>query len=130
MPSGERLLDTSIVVALLNNESVVQQRLASGVRVHVNAIVVGELMFGAEKSVRVVENVAKVSDFAKSVQVFEVSEATASLYGGLKQQLRTAGKPIPDNDLWIAATAIERHLVLVTRDKHFESIPGLTVETW
>ncbi len=62
--------------------------------------------------------------------VIDISAGVSERYGDLKQQLRAAGKPIPDNDLWIAATAIEHHLVLVTRDKHFESTPGLAVETW
>lgn len=130
MPTGERLLDTSVVVALFNSDPLVQEQLASGVRVHLNAIVVGELMFGAKKSARVTENVSRIEDFAQSVQVYVVTATTADHYGDLKQQLRAAGKPIPDNDLWIAATAIEHHLVLVTRDKHFELIPGLSVETW
>lgn len=63
-------------------------------------------------------------------EVIDISVSVSERYGDLKQQLRAVGKPIPDNDLWIAATAIEHHLVLVTRDKHFELIPGLTVETW
>lgn len=130
MPIGERLLDTSVVIALFNSDPAVQRQFTSDVRVHLNAVVVGELLFGAQKSARAADNTARVTDFARSTQVFEVSAATASHYGDLKQQLRAAGNPIPDYDLWIAATAIEHHLVLVTRDKHFESIPGLTVETW
>lgn len=129
MPDGDRLLDTSIVVALFNNDLSVRQRLTD-VRVYLSPIVIGELMFGAKKSARVAENVARILEFAGAVQVQGVTAATATHYGELKELLRAAGRPIPDNDLWIAATALEHGLTLVTRDRHFEGVPGLVVDRW
>lgn len=55
---------------------------------------------------------------------------TAQHYGRIKQGLRRRGRPIPENDLWIAATALQHQLVLVTRDDHFYLIEGLATERW
>lgn len=55
---------------------------------------------------------------------------TAAEYGRLKAALRTAGTPLPENDVWIAAFAVERGLPLATRDEHFLRVPGLSVLDW
>jgi len=55
---------------------------------------------------------------------------TAREYGQIKNSLRAKGKPIPENDIWIAAIAIQYDLTLVTRDGHFTEIEGLATETW
>jgi tRNA(fMet)-specific endonuclease VapC len=51
-------------------------------------------------------------------------------YGRLRQRLRTKGRPLPENDIWIAATAKHHELVLVTRDRHFGDVDDLLVEAW
>jgi tRNA(fMet)-specific endonuclease VapC len=61
----------------------------------------------------------------KTVGVLLPSRATAEQYARLFVQLKRAGTPIPDNDLWIAALALEHDLVLITRDRHFQCIPQL-----
>jgi len=54
---------------------------------------------------------------------------TAEHYARIFVQLKRAGTPVPDNDLWIAAIALEFDLTLITRDRHFERIPQLPRET-
>lgn len=55
---------------------------------------------------------------------------TAKVYGIIKNALRTKGKPIPENDIWIAAIALQHDVTLVTRDAHFGAIDGLDLQTW
>jgi tRNA(fMet)-specific endonuclease VapC len=55
---------------------------------------------------------------------------TARVYAGIRNALRLAGRPIPENDLWIASIALQHNLTLVARDKHFQEVPGLTTVTW
>lgn len=62
--------------------------------------------------------------------VLPCDEGTAYQYGVIRNALRTQGRPIPENDLWIAALAGQHDLVLATRDAHFEFIEGLAVERW
>jgi tRNA(fMet)-specific endonuclease VapC len=62
--------------------------------------------------------------------VIPVSVDVAKEYGVVKQELRQKGRPIPENDIWIAATARKLNLVLVTRDRHFDEVDGLTKVDW
>ncbi|MEM9558170.1 MAG: PIN domain-containing protein [Acidobacteriota bacterium] len=55
---------------------------------------------------------------------------TAARYGQLKADLREKGRMIPENDLWIAASALRHEMTLVTRDRHFDAIDALAIETW
>jgi tRNA(fMet)-specific endonuclease VapC len=55
---------------------------------------------------------------------------TARHYGRVRNELRRKGRPIPENDIWIAATARQHDLILVTRDPHFDEVEGLPIEAW
>ncbi|TDA70360.1 MAG: type II toxin-antitoxin system VapC family toxin [Clostridia bacterium] len=55
---------------------------------------------------------------------------TAYYYGQVKAQLKVKGHPIPENDIWIAAAALQHGLTLVSRDTHFKPIEGLSLEAW
>jgi tRNA(fMet)-specific endonuclease VapC len=94
------------------------------------AIVLGELYYGARKSGRQAENVARVATLAAAVTVLGCDVGRAAQYGELKAVLRDRGTPIPENDLWIAAIARQHETPLVTRDAHFDAIPDLRVERW
>ena len=128
--SGRVLLDTNIVIALFANETVILQRLAATDEVFVPSIVLGELYFGAYKSVRTDENIARINEFAANNTVLSGQLATAQRYGVIKHQLRSRGNPIPENDIWIAAIAMQYQLTLVTRDAHFQNIDGLMLGRW
>ena len=118
------LLDTNIVIAVLRQEDVALARLqeASG-SFFVSVITLGELRFGARKS-------GRVEDFAAESNVLPCDEDTSRRYGEVKDGLRRKGRPIPENDIWISATALQHGLVLVTRDSHFEHVEGLRAEHW
>jgi tRNA(fMet)-specific endonuclease VapC len=128
--SGRFLLDTNIVIALFAQEEAVQQQLAAASEVFVPSIVLGELYYGARKSARVATNVARVDAFAASSAILVCGTATAQQYGDIKSALRAKGRPLPENDIWIAAVAKQYGLTLVSRDGHFDEIDGLLVEVW
>jgi tRNA(fMet)-specific endonuclease VapC len=114
----------------LLNEANVQANLVNAAEVFVPAIVLGELYYGAHKSSRVAENIAKINKFAANNTVMVSDTATAQAYGQIKNSLRAKGRPIPENDIWIAAIAMQYNLALVTRDSHFGEVDGLVIETW
>jgi len=122
--------DTNIVIALFDADEAVLANLDLALEVFVPAIVLGELFFGAAKSARRVENVAKVERFAAASSVLACDVQVAREYGRLKQDLRAKGRPLPENDLWIAATANRHQLTVVTRDQHFGEIEGLATARW
>jgi tRNA(fMet)-specific endonuclease VapC len=131
MPAtGRVLLDTNILIALLAGEPGVLRGLQDAAAVHVPAIALGELYYGARKSARAAQNVERVAALAGRSAVLACDAATAATYGELKAALRAQGTPIPENDLWIAALARQHQLTLVSRDTHFSAIPDLDVVAW
>ncbi|MBN2464848.1 type II toxin-antitoxin system VapC family toxin [candidate division WOR-3 bacterium] len=128
--NGNILLDANFVVALFNEESEAQAALLAAERACVPSVVLGELYYGARKSGRPEENMARVDRFAAASEVLLPDVDSARLYGVLRETLRRKGRPIPDNDIWIAAIARQHGLTLVTRDAHFSAIDELTVTGW
>jgi tRNA(fMet)-specific endonuclease VapC len=128
--SGRYLLDTNIVIALFADESAVKDRLGEAEEVFVPSIVLGELYYGARKSRRVAENMARIDDFAARNVVLGCGTETARRYGEVKNGLREKGRPVPENDIWIAAMALQNGMILVARDAHFREVEGLRVEAW
>ena len=128
--NGRYLLDTNIVIALFADESAVTDRLREAEEIFVPSIVLGELYYGARKSSRVEENVAQLDDFAARNVVLGCDTETARHYGVVKNRLRQKGQSVPENDIWIAAIALQSDLTLVARDTHFRRVDGLRLEAW
>jgi len=124
------MIDTNIVIAYLKQEPAVERKFAQSPHVYLAEIVRGELYYGAYNSGRVERNIQAISSLARANTVLFCNEQTALTYGRLKNSLRVKGRPIPDNDLWIAALAGQHHLTLATRDAHFDAVDGLAVEHW
>lgn len=128
--NGRYLLDTNVVIALLEGDAAVKDELARADEVFLSTIALGELYFGARKSGRADTNLARIDEFAAGNVVLICNVDTARRYGEVKNALRLEGRPIPENDIWIAAIALQHDLTLITRDRHFDSVDGLKVETW
>jgi tRNA(fMet)-specific endonuclease VapC len=127
---GRILLDTNIVIALFAGEKPVRERLAECPEVYLPSTVLGELYYGARKSSQASANFARIEELAAAVTILPCDATTARLYGEIKASLRSQGRPIPENDIWIAAVAQQYGLTLVTRDEHFKNVAGLTAEAW
>jgi tRNA(fMet)-specific endonuclease VapC len=128
--SGRYLLDTNIVVALFQGDAAIEAGFEAAQEVFLPSVALGELHFGAVHSRRPEANAARIDDLAATCTVVGVDAETARRYGQLKGELREKGRPIPENDLWIAACALQHGLILATRDRHFDQVEGLQVETW
>jgi tRNA(fMet)-specific endonuclease VapC len=129
--NGKFLLDTSVVIANLRRETTIQERLTQIREIYIPIIVLGELYFGATRSNRTMENMINIDDFAANVSILDCDRDTAYRYAFIKNQLRKIGKPIPDNDIWIAAITKQYDLILATRDNHFINLDDLIeLEIW
>ena len=97
--------------------------------VAVSAVVLGELYSGFRAGNRWAKNTAQLAQFLSkpSVRVLDVTEETALRYAEVDVYLRKKGRPIPRNDVWIAAVALEHGLQLLTLDVHFREIPLLPI---
>lgn len=94
------------------------------------SIALGELYYGAQKSAKAEENIRRISEFGTAAAVLGCDAETAARYGEIKAALRARGTPIPENDIWIAAIALQHELEVVTRDAHFDLIESLVVKSW
>lgn len=121
------LLDTNAYARLLAGDKDVLAILAQSETVYLSIFVLGELYAGFADGLREKENRAILRKFLEkpTVKILNATHDTAEIFGGIKNQLKTAGTPIPINDVWIAAHSKEAGTMLVTFDRHFEKVPGL-----
>lgn len=128
--NGKYLLDTNIIIALFANEAVVQKNLAKNIQIFIPSVALGELYYGALKSRNALSNSRLIDEFAFNNAIIVCDEKTAWHYGSIKKYLKDKGKPVPENDIWIAAMSSQHEMVLVTRDEHFKEIEEVKVAYW
>ncbi|TBR16994.1 type II toxin-antitoxin system VapC family toxin [bacterium] len=123
------LLDTSAYSALFRGDPDAKEVLASADLVHLNPVVIGELLAGFGLGRRRDKNLRELDDFLSSarVKVVPIDEETSSRYAAIVAGLRAAGTPIPTNDVWIAASAMQHGFEVVTADAHFSKVPQVVV---
>jgi predicted nucleic acid-binding protein len=124
------MLDTSAYSALLRGNENVKQALQEADEIYLNPVVLGELLAGFEHGGKAKKNRDILREFLASprVQVAEIEGATSERYAVIINYLWEQGTPIATNDLWIAATAMQYGLTLVTTDGHYRNIPQIIVE--
>lgn len=125
--SGKVAIDTNIAIKLLNGDEAIDRCLSKYSEICLPVIVVGELIFGALNSKRAEQNLARHKKLIQKVSILEISETTANTYAKTRLILKKKGKPIPENDLWIASLCIEHKLPLITDDGHFKEVEHLTL---
>ena len=126
------LLDTDVCVSLLRGNRGIAERLrGSSSGAAVCFMTAAELAYGAEKSGKPAHNRVLVERFLLTLPVIESSRSAMRLFGRIKAELESRGEVLADADLFIAAVALDRDLILATGNlKHFARVPGLRVEAW
>lgn len=121
------LLDTSAYVGFKRNDAELVEIIAGSDLVLFSAVVLGELLFGFRNGTRFRVNVTELNRFLShdAVETVSAGKITADRYSRIAAQLKRQGTPIPTNDIWIAAQAIEHGAELITTDAHFDRISGL-----
>jgi len=123
-------LDTSAYSAFMRGHDPILDLIQQAGRIAVNPIVLGELLAGFRLGKRTVKNNNLLERFLDSPRVasLPIDDGTARRYSDIVEHLRRAGTPIPTNDLWIAASAMQHGLILVSTDTHFEKVPQISKE--
>ena len=127
------LIDTDILIYALKAQPKVLERFAETGESPkaVSVVSYGELLFGAMKSSRPRESLARARRVGELFPVVDVSRAIMEEFAALKADLQSQGTPLDDFDLFIAATALSLGYRLVTNnERHFRRVPGLQVENW
>jgi tRNA(fMet)-specific endonuclease VapC len=123
-------LDTSAYSAFKRGHPQIRYRVQEAAQIQVNPVVLGELRAGFLKGTRGTENLGELAQFLVSprVVVVAVDEETAERYAVILDALRRAGTPIPTNDVWIAASAMQYGSLMLTTDPHFHAVPQIVAE--
>ena len=118
-------LDTNIAIDILNGKKDILTKYEKYSTIHLPVTVCGELLFGAANSVNVKKNLANYRGFISNCMILNINSAIAEQYAKIRKKLKDKGTPIPENDIWIAATCIVYEISLATNDKHFNNIEDL-----
>lgn len=125
---GKVALDTDVAIKFLNGDENIANFLLRHTEIYLPVIVVGELIFGALNSKHTEQNLARHKKLIQRTKILEISETTATIYAKTRLGLKRQGKPIPENDLWIASLCIEHKLPLLSCDKHFKDVDHLNLK--
>lgn len=120
-------LDSNVYSLLFRGHPLVAEIVRRSQEVMLSAVVLGELLYGFRYGSRMARNLRELDDFLANphVTLVSVSRTTADRYSRIAAALRAKGRPIPTNDIWIAAHAMETGTELISSDGHFKHVDGL-----
>ncbi|MCX6237776.1 MAG: type II toxin-antitoxin system VapC family toxin [Bacteroidia bacterium] len=118
-------LDTNVAIDLLNGNVEILLNCEKYTSLYLPVTVCGELLYGAINSNSSKKNLIKYRGFISNCTILNINSAIAEKYASIRKGLKDKGTPIPENDIWIAATCIVYEIPLATSDKHFNNIEGL-----
>ena len=124
------ILDTNAISALISGDPQLESVLEAALRHHLPVIALGEYKFGLRASRYRREIEPLLDRLEQESHVLAVTTATAQVYADIRHELKIAGHPIPENDIWIAAIARQHNLPVVSRDEHLQWVKGITVVGW
>ena len=124
------ILDTNAVSAWCDDDAALLAVLPTDRPLFIPAIVLGEYRFGIKVTRDRKIREAWLEEVESAVTVLDVNSETARHYADVREELRKAQTPIPENDLWIAALARQHELPVITRDAHFDHVTDLRRVDW
>lgn len=127
------MLDTNICIYVMKNfpPNLLEKFNATAEQLCISSITLGELHYGAEKSVRRADNLNAIQQFVARLDVLAFGAKAAAHYGQLRAELERAGNPCGPHDLQIGGHARSEGLIIVTNNMgEFSRMPGIRAENW
>jgi predicted nucleic acid-binding protein len=124
------ILDTNALSAFVDGDAGVGEVLRRQARAAIPVIVLGEFRYGIAQSKRRASYEAWLKSHLTQFEILSVTDETAVAYAALRVNLKLSGRPIPANDGWIAALALQHRLPVLSRDEHFDVVPELERKSW
>jgi tRNA(fMet)-specific endonuclease VapC len=124
------ILDTNALSAFADGDPKLQPILSSATELAIPVIVLGEYRYGIAQSRSRPRYEKWLIELVVSCRVLRIDEEIAGEYARLREELKRAGRPIPGNDVWIAALARQHAMPLISRDQHFDYVPRLQRVSW
>jgi tRNA(fMet)-specific endonuclease VapC len=130
MTGNNYLLDTNIIIEIFDGNKKLADKINKLKEFYLSCIVVGELYIGVNRVANKTKHLKKLTQIIELSNIVNIDVETSKYYGEIVASLYKKGKPIPTNDVWIAAIALQNNYILVTNDNHFKEIENLQVEKW
>jgi len=124
------ILDTNALSAFVDGDRGVGEILRAQERAAIPVIVLGEFRYGIAPSRHRSSYEDWLDSHLRHFDVLPVTDETAVAYAALRVDLKRSGRPIPANDAWIAALALQHRLPVLSRDEHFDAVPALHRRSW
>ena len=124
------ILDTNALSAAAEHDPSALGVVARAEYLAVPVIVLGEFRLGIAQSRHRASYENWLQEWISSITVLDIDDDTTRSYAAIGLELKRKGKPIPTNDLWIAALCRQHSLPLLSRDRHFDFVPGLKRIDW
>ena len=124
------ILDTNGLSALVEGALVLQPILSKANRVAIPVVALGEYRYAISQSRDRLRYEQWLAEYLPGFQILDIDERTTFSYSAVRAELKKAGKPIPSNDMWTAALCRQHSLPLLSRDRHFDAVAGLTRVGW
>ena len=124
------ILDTNAVSAIADGEVSAIELVGSAERIAVPVIVLGEYRLGIGQSRHRASYESWIREWIAAVSILDIDEETSQSYAAIGLELKRRGRPIPANDLWVAALCRQYSMPLLSRDRHFDVVPGLRRLGW
>ena len=124
------ILDTNALSAIADNQPGAVRIFAQAATIELPVIVLGEYRFGIAQSRRRNDYEKWLGELIAATRVLPVDDETASHYARIRAELKKAGRPVPSNDLWIAALCRQHRLPLMSLDGHFDAVQGMRRIAW
>jgi tRNA(fMet)-specific endonuclease VapC len=127
---ADLILDTNALSAFADEDPGIETALREAEFLALPVIALGEYRYGIAQSRYQEEYEAWLNGLLAECRLIEITEPTTKFYAGVQNELRAAGKPIPANDIWIAALCRQHKLPLLSRDHHFDFVRGIRRIEW
>lgn len=130
MTGNKILLDTNIVIEVLKGNKIFADKIVRLPGFYIPTIVLGELYTGINRVTNKAKHLKMLADFLTLCRIVHIDATTSRLYGEIMATLYKKGKPLPTNDVWIAAITKQYKFTLITKDNHFKEIKNIIVKYW
>lgn len=124
------ILDTNGLSAVADGDPALEPVLRNAVQVAIPVIVLGEYRYGILQSRDRNRYEQWLSEYLPEFHILDIDERTAISYSAIRMELKKSGTPIPSNDAWIAALCRQHSLPILSRDRHFDAVPGIKRLHW
>lgn len=124
------ILDTNGLSAAAEGDAALEPILRNATQIAIPVVVLGEYRYGISHSRHRLYYEQWMAEYLPTFRVLDIDEQTTIFYSAVRTELKKAGTPIPSNDVWIAALCRQHSQPLISRDRHFDAVPGITRLGW